>query len=509
MNISYNSTASDYTGGRVVILLLLFALAIYEFINAGFSVFAVICILPVLVLVALVFFRKSTNGIWLLFIVNYFLQFAGRFRYLPPSIPMSLYNEALELMILLTAIITASNDPKFGRSLNFMLFATLLWCTFGILEVFNDTCGIGIDVGAWFSGFRLLCIQLLWIQLVFTVYISTPETLHKYIKLWAWLSLFAAFWTFKQKFFGFTQTENVWLMTAGRTHILNGGTLIRYFSVFSDAACYGCNAAATAAAFFILSITSKVKKDRIFYLITALIVTWGMFQSGTRTAIFCLALGLMVFILLSKSFKIAIVSGLVFGALGFLLVFTTIGNGNQQIRRMRSGFNKDDASTNVRAQNQAVMKKYLADAPWGIGIGTGMNNVPANNKFRKLSTMPPDSEYVFVWIRTGVIGISVFLVAMAIMFIGASRVVLFQLKNRSLMGIGAAFTSAFAAIQLGGYGNQVLFQYPNGTIFFGAIAIVFTLPYIEPAWEEYEAKRVKEEEEKKRLKEEKRLAKRV
>ena len=155
------------------------------------------------------------------------------------------------------------------------------------------------------------------------------------------------------------------------------------------------------------------------------------------------------------------------------------------------------------------MKKYLADAPWGIGIGTGMDNVPSNNKFRKLSTLPPDSEYVFIWIRTGAIGITVFLAAMAIMFIGASWVVFFKVKSRSLMGVGAGICGAFAAMQLGGYGNQVLLQYPNGLIFFGMLAVVYNFPELESSWNEFEEKRLKIIEEEQKLKIEKKKSKLV
>ena len=77
------------------------------------------------------------------------------------------------------------------------------------------------------------------------------------------------------------------------------------------------------------------------------------------------------------------------------------------------------------------------------------------------------------------------------------------------MGIGAGFCSAFAAIQLGGYANQVLMQFPNALIFYGGLALVYVLPYIEPAWIEMEEKRFAEQEERKRLKLEKKLASRV
>jgi hypothetical protein len=93
-----------------------------------------------------------------------------------------------------------------------------------------------------------------------------------------------------------------------------------------------------------------------------------MFPSGTRTAQFCLFAGFAAYTILSKSFKIAVPVAIAFIFIYVIMAFTDIGNSNASVRRMRSGFNKDDASANQRTINQAVMKKYLADAPWGLGL---------------------------------------------------------------------------------------------------------------------------------------------
>ena len=500
----YSNRLSEYShenGGRVLLLFLLFLLAIYEFVTVGFPAFAIVCMLPALVLLIYVAFNWRMSTFWILIFVNYLIQMKD----IPLSIPMSLPNEMLQIILLAIAIIDTRENPHFERVGSLMLFA--LVCT---IEILNDTCNLGINISAWYTGARLMAFQLLYIYLVFTLYISSPQVLQKYLIIWACLSLFSAFWTWKQVTFGFTTAENIWMETRGRaTHILNGGTLTRFFSTFSDAANYGINAGAAASAFIILAITSKIKKLKIFFGAVALVVIWGMFQSGTRTAIFCLAAGLLVYIFLSKSVKIAVPFTIVFALAAFILVFTDIGNSNQQIRRMRSAFNKEDASANVRDINQATMRKYIQDAPWGIGLGMGMDNVPANNKYRRLATIPPDSEYVFIWLRTGPIGITVFIITMLIMLAGACRIVLFRLKSKSLTGIGGALCGAFVAIQLGGYGNQVLMQFPNCLIFYGGLSIVYVLPYIEPEWIKYEEQQLAKQEEKKRLKLEKKLASRV
>lgn len=499
-------TYSRENGGRVLLLFLLFLLAIYELTTAGFQTFAIICILPFVILFIYAAFKWKMLTFWILITVNYFIQLKD----ISLPVPMSLPNEILELILLSIAVIDVSEDAHFERAGNMMLFALMVWFGFCCIEVFNDTCSLGIDVSSWFIGFRLMALQLLWIFLVFTIYIASPKMLITYLKIWAIFSLFSAFWVWKQEVYGFTTAEKRWIETRGRnTHILNAGTLIRYFSTFSDAANYGCHAAGAAVSFIIIGITSRLKKDKLFFLLIAAAVIWGMFQSGTRTATFTLGAGLFVYVFLSKSFKIAVPFSLLFGIFAFILIFTTIGNGNQQIRRMRSAFNKDDASANVRDINKDAIRKYIRDAPWGIGIGMSGANIPANNKYNKLSTIPPDSEYVFIWVHTGPIGITVFLVCMAIMWIGACRIVLFKLKNKALIGIGAGLCCAFVSIQLGAYANQVLYQYPNGLTFFGGLTIVYILPYIEPEWIKYEERRIAEEEEKKRLKLEKKLAKRV
>ena len=151
----------------------------------------------------------------------------------------------------------------------------------------------------------------------------------------------------------------------------------------------------------------------------------------------------------------------------------------------------------------------MAEAPWGIGLGMGYENVPANNRYRKLATIPPDSEYVFIWIRTGYVGIVLFLILTFIMFAGASWIVLFKLKSDSLRGIGAGLCCAFVSIQLGGYGNQVLMQFPNSLLFYGGLSLVYSLPFYEKEWIEFENKQLAIQAEKQRIKEEKKRAKRV
>ena len=85
------------------------------------------------------------------------------------------------------------------------------------------------------------------------------------------------------------------------------------------------------------------------------------------------------------------------------------------------------------------------------------------------------------------------------MLLGACWIVFCKIKSPSLRGIGAGFCCAMVSQQLGGYGNQILMQFPNCLVFFGGLAIVYILPIIENEWIEYENNLIAKQEEKERL----------
>lgn len=462
--------------------------------------------LPFSILFVYLAFSFRMFAFWLLFLINYFVMFLSKEGKMP--LPASLPNEMIELVLIAIAIIDL-RESHFENLANLMLVGVLGWCAFCIIELFNDTCGLGINVEAWFTGVRLMAFQLLYAVIVFALYINTPKRFYQLLFAWACCAFFAVFWCWKQKNIGWTAAESNWLFAQGhaRQHMVNGIT--RYFATFTDAANFGIHMAAAAVGFFIITITNRIRKYKYFFGIAGLLCTWAMFQSGTRTAIFCMIAGFLVFLVLSKSAKIIIPVSIVFGLFIGMLVFTDIGQGNNQIRRMRSAFNKNDASANVRDINKAAISKYMKDAPWGIGIGIYEKNIPAWNKYKIVSQIPPDSEYVFIWVRTGWIGVSWFLLCNIIMFFGACWTVFFRIQNRSVMGIGAAWCAGFFAIHLGGYANQILMQFPNIVIFYGGLTTVFLLPKLEKEFEKYETKELAIETEKKRLKLEKKLASRV
>ena len=180
MTNSAFKTYANENGGRVLLLFLLFLLAIYQFIHAGFSAFAIICALPIFILYAIATFRYRMLNFWALIVINYLVSWKS-FPHI--GLPISLYNETFEIILIALAIIDVK-DSKFERCGNLMFLTLLIWCGFCTLEVLNDTCDIGIDVGSWFTTARMMAYQLMYCFIVFTLYITTPKRLTTYLFVW-------------------------------------------------------------------------------------------------------------------------------------------------------------------------------------------------------------------------------------------------------------------------------------------------------------------------------------
>lgn len=499
------STYAKDNRGRVFVLFLLFLLSLYELYTAGIASMGIVCMIPIMIVGLCLSFQYKMAVFWFIFFINYTILGIGRYYSLPvPVTTVTILPQILLSMICIYDIREKYN-AKYG---NLMLFALLIWIGYMFMQIFNRTCSLPISMSAWGTNFVFMGLAFLIVFYIVTTLFQKPERIMIWLRVWAYFSIVASFWAWRQHQFGWHDAEWFWLMDGGATTHLIGGS-IRYFSFFSDAANFGCSIAASAIAFYILGVTTRLKRDRYLFIIAALCCTEGFFLSGTRTAMACFMVGVALYVILSKSFKIAIPVAFLGAIFFFILAFTQIGQGNMQIRRMRSVFNKNDASANVRDINKAALKKYLRDAPFGLGFNVDEGNVPANHKYKIVYQTSNDSTYVYLWQRAGIVGAILFAIVNGIILLGGSIIVFTKLHDRICIGIASSFCCAFAAIQLGGYANHILLQYPNLILYYGGMSIVYLLPGIENDFILYDNKLFKEQEERNRLKQEKKLASRV
>ena len=269
-------------------------------------------------------------------------------------------------------------------------------------------------------------------------------------------------------------------------HLLSTGT--RYFSFFTDAANYGCGMGLSLVTFFLSSLYVKHKLLKIFYLLVAAAGVYGLLISGTRASMAVPVAGLGLFIFLCKNWKISLSSATILLLVLFMLKFTTIGNSNRLIRRMRTVFDTEDASMNVRFEHQKALKAYMSEIPFGIGLGVDAEEVPPQNKYRFVATCPPDSELVYIWIHLGKVGLIVYLVLQVIMYICACCILLFRVKNPEIRGPLTGMLCGTAGMLVASYANQIYFQFPNGPLIYTCLTLVFLAPYFDKQYSENHGK---------------------
>lgn len=449
--------------------------------------------IPVLFYALYLFITKPWIAFIMTIVLNYFIM--GISRYVTIPLPVSILIEGVSIVYL---IILFSNRDKYHEEgkIPVPLFAIFgLWTLYCTLEIINDSCNLGLDVVSWFKDVRFYGYDPLLSMAIFSMIICSKKDVKKFLQVIGVLLIIAGIKCYCQKTYGFDSGEAEWLANGGaRTHILNAGTLIRYFSFFTDAANYGSHCAIFATVFGILTIYqfNKGWKLSCFYAIVTICCLYGLFLSGARAAMYVFFGSLFAYVVLSrnaKMFGIALTG--IFIILGMLL-FTDRGNGIQAVRRMRTAFNMEqDASYQVRDHNKEAISKYMSEAPLGVGLGKDIYNVPTYNRYYIVVATPPDSSLVYFWTRTGIVGVSLFCFVSFLILLECTRRVWFKIKDKELQTICAVFTAASAGWFAAGYANQIYFQYPNSLIVFGMQTIVFMAPFLD--------KKLQEEKEQKEL----------
>ena len=164
-----------------------------------------------------------------------------------------------------------------------------------------------------------------------------------------------------------------------------------------------------------------------------------------------------------------------------LLFFTmtNIGQGNSQIRRMRSAFHsQEDASYNLRKANQARIKTYMADKPFGVGVGMGGGKASGSSDAFS-SQIATDSWMVVLWMETGIIGLLLYIAIFIYLQLKGAYIVFFKIKNDQLRFILGSFLAGIFGIMVSSYSNEVISQFPNGIVIFVCYAFIFSAKDID------------------------------
>ena len=226
-------------------------------------------------------------------------------------------------------------------------------------------------------------------------------------------------------------------------------------------------------------------KSKLFFLIVALGGFYGMIISGTRGAISIPLAGFSAFFVLRKNIPVMISGFFMLLIVFFFFKYTTIGQGNDQIRRMRTAFDPNDASLQVRLENQRKLKTYMASRPFGGGIGHGGVKAQKYLPNAYLSQVPTDSGYVLIWVELGIIGLLLHLFILFYVVGKSSYCIMFRIRDPNLKLKMAALTSGMFGIMLANYGNAVLYQMPTSMLIYTSMALMMNSDKLDTPKENY------------------------
>lgn len=351
----------------------------------------------------------------------------------------------------------------------------VVWFGYSLLEILNPESR---SISAWLSGMRGMSLYMVLMIPLALLFINTNRKLDLFLYLWGIFSILVSLKGIMQNTIGVDPWEKAWLDAgAAETHVLFGK--LRIFSFLSDAGQFGANQAYSAVVATILALTFKDLRKKTFFITIAILGFYGMLLSGTRGAISIPLAGFALYFLLKKNI-VVMISGIVILLSVFVFFkYTTIGQNIHEIRRMRSAFDPNDPSLQVRIENQKKLAVYLASRPMGGGIGH------AGVKARKflpnafLSQVATDSWYVLIWAEQGIIGLILHLFILFYILIKASYRILFRIRDPILKMKMAALASGMFGIMVASYGNAVLGTMPTGMLLYTSMAIMLNTDILD------------------------------
>lgn len=350
-----------------------------------------------------------------------------------------------------------------------------IWLAYGLLSVVNPEIK---SIPVWLSSFRGISVYMFLVITLTLLLMTTRKRIYIFFYIWGIFSILASMKGIMQETMGVDRWEKAWLDAgANSTHILFGK--LRVFSFLSDAGQFGATQAYAGVVFIILSLVEKNKKIKIFFIVVGVLGLYGMLLSGTRGAISVPLTGFMLFFILKRNVAV-LSSGIILLTVVFVFFkFTTIGQDNQQIRRMRTAFDPNDASLQTRLANQRTLSVYLSSRPFGGGLGHAGKKAMKALPNTYLAHIATDSWFVMIWAEQGVVGLVLHLFILFYIIIRAAYLIWFRVKDPKLKMTMMALSSGMFGVMVASYGNAVLGSMPTSMLIYTSMALMLNAETLE------------------------------
>lgn len=255
---------------------------------------------------------------------------------------------------------------------------------------------------------------------------------------------------------------------------------LRKCSFLSDCTAFGLLMSGTGiiALTFALKLDTSLKNK--FMLYTGLIIlVLAMSFSGTRTATIMLIAEIALYSLMTLTEWKTLLLTCVF-ALLFAAIMIAPPYGNKTIPRLRSTFDFEDASLNVRNVNRHNIQPYIYSHPFGGGVRTTGVVFAKYNVGHPLAGFPTDSGLLSLVLELGWVGLLLQCITYFIFLQQGIRGYYRSRNPRYKVFLLAATLCLFGYV-IAQYSQLAISQIPSGFIFYALIAVIIRLPQIEAA----------------------------
>jgi hypothetical protein len=460
-------TGSDRLGTPRFLLLLVGLILLSGWITsligmaAGFG----FLVLPFIFVYLYLLFKQPILGLYTAIVFGFILLGIGRYL---RGVQVGLAMDGILYLTFIALIFNRFHEKvDWSAAKKDITLLSAIWFAYSIFEIVNPEAR---SFEAWFSGRGVGLYMMMMVPLTL-LFIDTNKKLDTFFLIWGIMSLLVTLKGLMQLTYGVDPFEKMWLDDGNaKTHILFGK--LRIFSFLSDAGQFGANQAYSAVVATIVAIAQKNRKAKLFYAVVAVLAFYGMVISGTRGALSIPMAGFMAYFVLRKNVKIMIAGFLLLIAIFVFFKYTTIGQDNQQIRRMRTAFDPNDASLQVRINNQIILKNYLSTRPFGGGIGHGGVKAQRYLPNAFLSQIATDSWYVLIWVEQGIVGLMLHLFILFYVVSKASFMIVFRIRDPELKLKMSALTAGMFGVMVASYGNAVLGQMPTSMLIYTSMALM-------------------------------------
>jgi len=411
-------------------------------------------------------------GIMIMLTLAYSISFFSS-RLLGVDFPMGTLMDGVLMLMIFGFFLKQKYANDWAPFRNGISTVLLAWLFYNLLEVINPAASSRL---AWVYTVRTIAVITLS-YFIFVYHIRDVGFIRKLMKLWIFFSLLGALYAYKQQYLGFAGFEEAWLASDPKfTSLYFIAGEWRKFSIYTDPMTFSYNMVAAAILCFCLASgpIRTWKKATLYFLSIIFII--AMLFSGTRSAYVLIPVAFLFYSILKFDRRILMLWMIVVPAFILALIMPAY---NHTIYRFQTAFKpSQDASFNLRKENQKKIQPFIQSHPIGGGLGAtgvwGQRFSP--NSF--LANFPPDSGYVRVAVELGWVGLLLFCTLMFVILKNGINNY-FRIRDPELRTYCLASVVIIFALNIGNYPQEALVQYPLNVYFYLAVAIISVTPRLD------------------------------